>query len=228
MGDNHAVCDPAQNNAQFLYGIKIPANSVFRGSQESQMEAMLYQHGPISVAINGGGPLQGYTSGIIVDGCDQVGYGHAVAVVGYDNSGATPFWRLQNSYGATWGENAQGLRDYDSQGRLLQTHGYFRIAKGVGCIGIGPYSWTVDVNVVDNRTTTTTTTTTEAATQGNDSCSAPADMDFWTKVSWCWNGCYTDCSTSRRLQLAEAGEASGLRGRKLQDCTALFRSCLYD
>lgn len=70
---------------------------------ESYLETALAS-GPVSVAIEadqmsfqlyGGGVFEG-TCGTSLD--------HGVLAVGYDNSGSSSYWKVKNSWGASWGE----------------------------------------------------------------------------------------------------------------------------
>jgi cathepsin L len=58
----------------------------------------------VSVAIEAGGSaFQFYSSGIFTGPCGTK-LDHGVAVVGYDNSATTHYWRVRNSWGTSWGE----------------------------------------------------------------------------------------------------------------------------
>jgi len=85
---------------------------------ETQMLAWL-EHGPLSVSI-AGGPLNGYRGGVITK-CDNRRINHAVLIVGRgtDPDSGLPYWKLRNSWGPHFGEG-----------------GYFRIQRGVSCLGI--------------------------------------------------------------------------------------------
>jgi len=90
-------------------------------ASEDDMAAYLVANGPISIAMDAG-LLETYTGGIInpqTGECSQVQLDHAIAIVGYDFSGATPYWIVRNSWGEAWGEQ-----------------GYFRIIKGVNACGL--------------------------------------------------------------------------------------------
>jgi len=90
-------------------------------ASEDDMAAYLVANGPISIAMDAG-LLETYTGGIINPAsgdCSQVQLDHAIVIVGYDFTGATPYWIVRNSWGEAWGES-----------------GYFRIVKGVNACGL--------------------------------------------------------------------------------------------
>jgi cathepsin L len=59
---------------------------------------------PVSVAIEADQiAFQLYSSGVFSAPCGQ-NLDHGVLVVGYGNSGSTPYWKVKNSWGTSWGE----------------------------------------------------------------------------------------------------------------------------
>lgn len=61
--------------------------------------------GPVSVAIEADQPsFQHYSSGILTSGCGT-NLDHGVLLVGSGSSGGTNFWKIKNSWGASWGES---------------------------------------------------------------------------------------------------------------------------
>lgn len=64
--------------------------------------------------------LQSYHGGILdKSGCSGT-LDHGVLAVGYGTDGGIPYFKVKNSWGASWGEN-----------------GYFRVVEGKGMLGIG-------------------------------------------------------------------------------------------
>jgi len=96
-------------------------------ADETQLQAFVYQNGPVSIALDAT-LLMDYSSGIINPyfpnyQCDPTVLDHALMIVGWgqesDWFGVTPFWIVKNSWGPSWGEN-----------------GYFRIYRGENLCGI--------------------------------------------------------------------------------------------
>lgn len=74
---------------------------------------------PVSVTVNAGEiAFQFYSNGVINHGCSG-SINHAVLATGYGtDTDGTPYWRVKNSWGATWGDS-----------------GYFNLERGVGSQG---------------------------------------------------------------------------------------------
>ena len=105
--------------------------SDWSAGDEDEIKEYLYEHGPLSVALNAN-PLQTYTSGILdltSSQCSPSGLNHAVLLVGYGAESGTNYWIVRNSWGSSWGEQ-----------------GYFRIARGKSTCGINYYVITATVS----------------------------------------------------------------------------------
>jgi len=79
---------------------------------------------PVSVSVEADqAAWQSYKSGIITSNCGTT-LDHAVNIVGYNNTGDTPYWIVRNSWGTSWGEK-----------------GYIRIliSSGSGVCGINMF-----------------------------------------------------------------------------------------
>jgi len=88
--------------------MKLPENKLLPVKQA------LVTHGPLGVAIMVGDLFQMYFSGVLPACEKEAVINHAVTLVGFGEDEATSekFWRIQNSWGADWGE-----------------HGYIRMAR---------------------------------------------------------------------------------------------------
>jgi C1A family cysteine protease len=67
--------------------------------------------------------LQHYHSGILDQAGCSGGLDHGVLAVGYGTSAGTPYFKVKNSWGTSWGES-----------------GFFRVVEGKGMLGIGKQS----------------------------------------------------------------------------------------
>jgi len=97
----------------------------FSGTQdEEKIKDMVFQTGPLSVAINAN-PLFSYKTGIVdlsAAQCNPKGLNHGVTMVGYGTENGKDYWILKNSWNQNWGET-----------------GYFRYARGKGTCGVNTY-----------------------------------------------------------------------------------------
>ncbi|XP_034399320.1 cathepsin O [Cyclopterus lumpus] len=73
----------------------------FSGQEEAMM-SHLVERGPLAVIVDAVS-WQDYLGGIIQHHCSSKWANHAVLVVGYDTVGDIPYWIVQNSWGASWG-----------------------------------------------------------------------------------------------------------------------------
>lgn len=99
-------------------------------SKELDMKDILYNYGPSVVAIESS-KLSSYVGGIVDSsiGCTN-SVNHAVVLIGYgiqtySNGSKIEYWIIQNSWGASWGEQ-----------------GYFRLKIGQGACGINTMMFT--------------------------------------------------------------------------------------
>jgi hypothetical protein len=95
-------------------------------SSESGLLDAVANTGPVSVAIEADQmSFQLYSSGVLTGNCGT-NLDHGVLAVGYGTSSGTDYWKVKNSWGASWGDN-----------------GYVLIQRGVNKCGIadGPPSY---------------------------------------------------------------------------------------
>jgi C1A family cysteine protease len=81
---------------------------------------------PVSIAIQANQKaFQSYSSGIITSGCGQR-LDHGVLAVGYGTDNGTPYWKVKNSWGPTWGEAGyvRILKDSSNQCGVLSAASY--------------------------------------------------------------------------------------------------------
>ena len=78
---------------------------------------------PVSISILAD-CLHSYKSGVIDDPtcASPPKHNHAVLTVGYGTENSTEYWKVKNSWGASWGE-----------------HGFFRASRGSEMLGIGKF-----------------------------------------------------------------------------------------
>ena len=72
---------------------------------EAKMAAWMYDHGPIGVCLDATKKWHTYTGGVLKN-CGKVkplGTNHCVLLVGFNNTEATPYWIVKNSWGKKWG-----------------------------------------------------------------------------------------------------------------------------
>lgn len=82
-------------------------------SEEALMSAVANQ--PVSIAIEADqNAFQFYNSGVMDGNCGS-SLDHGVLAVGYGTDNGSQYWKVKNSWGATWGED-----------------GYIRMVKGTG------------------------------------------------------------------------------------------------
>jgi C1A family cysteine protease len=93
--DGTCKADKTKYVAKIINYVDVPANTGSQLLAAAQIK-------PVSIAVDANA-FFAYTSGILSTTC-TTSLNHGVAVVGYGQEGATNFWIIRNSWGATWGE----------------------------------------------------------------------------------------------------------------------------
>jgi len=72
---------------------------------EDGIKAALATFGPMSVCVNAGS-WDFYSGGVLRGSCSGAWkkLDHCVQLVGYDTTASTPYWKVRNSWGTSWGE----------------------------------------------------------------------------------------------------------------------------
>jgi len=118
-GDNGNCLWSAANQGALIKSYKSYCTEQTAPCTEPQMQQLLVDYGPLSVCLDAG-PMQFYQGGIDnPTDCDPDAIDHCVTMVGYGVQGGTPFWRIKNSWGTSWGES-----------------GFYRLIRGTGACGI--------------------------------------------------------------------------------------------
>merc|ERR1711937_553120 len=82
-------------------------------SSESALLNAVSNVGPISVAIEADQSSFQYYSGGVLTGSCGTNLDHGVLAVGFGSSGGTDYWKVKNSWGASWGMNGYVLIERD-------------------------------------------------------------------------------------------------------------------
>merc|ERR1711904_220337 len=134
-------------------------------SSESALLDAVANPGPVSVAIEADQmSFQLYSGGVLTGSCGT-NLDHGVLAVGYGSESGTDYWKVKNSWGASWGDN-----------------GYVLIQRGVNKCGIadGPPSYpTVNAAPVPPSPTPAPTPAGCEDTEDSDYC------DFVVSQGWC-------------------------------------------
>jgi len=90
----------------FSYATKPCDSGQCKNQDEDALATALANKGPVSICVNAGGMgWQNYMGGIYKKKCSGAAskLDHCVQLVGYDKSGATPYWIVRNSWNTDWG-----------------------------------------------------------------------------------------------------------------------------
>lgn len=88
---------------------------------EDGLKAALHSFGPLSVCLNAASSWDYYSGGVLSGSCSGAWnkLNHCVQLVGYDTTASTPYWKVRNSWGTSWGEK-----------------GFIRLPMGINSCGI--------------------------------------------------------------------------------------------
>jgi C1A family cysteine protease len=90
----------------FTYATKPCDSGACKHQDEDALAAALVAKGPVSICVNAGGSgWQNYKRGVYSKRCSGASseLDHCVQLVGYDKSGAKPYWIVRNSWNTDWG-----------------------------------------------------------------------------------------------------------------------------
>lgn len=90
----------------FSYATKPCKKGACKEQDEDALAAALAAKGPVSICVNAGGNgWQVYKRGIFSKKCSGAAtkLDHCVQLVGYDKTGAKPYWIVRNSWNTDWG-----------------------------------------------------------------------------------------------------------------------------
>jgi len=96
---------PVVKVTDYKYAVAPCEGGSCSSQDEEGLKAALATYGPLSVCVNAmtwnsyyGGVLSGSCSG------SYNALDHCVQLVGYDTTASTPYWKVRNSWGTSWGE----------------------------------------------------------------------------------------------------------------------------
>jgi len=96
------------------------------GATTEQIKQAIYDHGPVTIDINGG--FSGYDGRSIFTGCGSTSTNHMVVLTGWVDDPAYAaygggYWILRNSWGSEWGENGYMRIVYNKKNSQTKCNG---------------------------------------------------------------------------------------------------------
>jgi len=120
------------------YAIPLCDSGDCSNQNEHKLAAALAKNGPLSICVNAQ-YWDSYESGVFNCGkhnqkCSGAAYDldHCVQLVGYDMSGSSPYWKVRNSWGTSWGED-----------------GFIRLPFGKNACGVADEAYIINATLVD-------------------------------------------------------------------------------
>lgn len=86
-------------------------SSYCRLRNEKEIKTMLMEGKPVLIAMKWYGDMK-VVNGILTTSYKNYKYGHCMVIYGWDENG----WKVQNSWGKSWGDNGRCIVKYDTKG----------------------------------------------------------------------------------------------------------------
>jgi cathepsin L len=100
-GGQAGTCQASSCTLGLAKGAVTGFHDVSQNSEQALMSALM--QGPVSIAVEADKSIfQSYTSGVMTGLCGT-NLDHGILAVGYGTENGTPYWKVKNSWGTTWG-----------------------------------------------------------------------------------------------------------------------------
>jgi len=111
---------PVVKVTDYKYAVAPCEGGSCSSQDEDGLKAALAAHGPLSICVNAE-TWNSYYGGVLSGSCSGKynALDHCVQLVGYDTTASTPYWKVRNSWGTSWGEK-----------------GFIRLPMGVNSCGV--------------------------------------------------------------------------------------------
>jgi len=123
---------PVVTVTDYKYAIPPCESGSCSSQDEDGLKAALATHGPLSICVNSRF-WNDYEGGVLSRDCsgarDQID--HCGQLVGYDTTASTPYWKVKNQWGSSWGES-----------------GFIRLPMGVNSCGVANEAMYVEASLV--------------------------------------------------------------------------------